>query len=88
MPAILKRGEQIYAALERVAVARPERPLELHVARHAPSSPLFDQEGRLIGFADVAAAVPYQVQPRDHEREELVRAVRRNITHTERRRRR
>ena len=66
MPAVLERGEQIEAALERVAVARPERPLELRIARHAPGRPLLAQENRLIGLADVAAIVPHRVQPRDH----------------------
>ena len=81
MPAVLERGEQVEAALERVAVARPERPPKLRVARHASGRPLLSQENRLIGLADVAAIVPHRVQPCDHGREELVQAVRRDVTH-------
>lgn len=81
MPAVLERSKQVEAALERIAVARPERPLELRVARHASSRPLLSQENRLIGLADVAAVVPHRIQPRDYGREELVQAVRRNVTH-------
>ena len=79
MPAVLERGEQVEAALERVAVARPERPLELRVARHASSRSLLAQENRLIGLADVAAVVPHRVQPCDYGREELVQAVRGDV---------
>ena len=75
------RSEQIEAALKRMEVARPKRLLELHVARHASSRPLLSQENRLIGLTNVAAIVPRRVQPRDHGREELVQAVRRDVTH-------
>lgn len=81
MPAVLERSKQVEATFERVAVARPERPLELRVARHASSRPLLSQENRLIGLADVAAIVPHRVQPCDYGREELVQAVCRNVTH-------
>lgn len=62
MPAVLERGEQVEAALERVAVARPERPLKLRVTRHAPSRSVLAQENRLVGLADVAAIVLNQAQ--------------------------
>lgn len=81
MPAALESGEQAEATIEHVAVARPERPLKLRVTRHAPGRPLLSQENRLIGLADVAAIVPHRVQPRNHGREELVQAVRRDVTH-------
>ena len=44
MPAVLERGERVEAALERVAVARPERPPELHVSRHASGSPFLSRK--------------------------------------------
>lgn len=81
MPAVLERSKQVEAALERVAVARPERPLELRVARHTPSCPLLAQGDRLKGLADVATVVSHRIHPRDHGREELVQAVRRDVTH-------
>ena len=81
MPAVLERGKQVEAALERVAVARPERPLELRVARHTPSCPLLAQEDRLKGLADVATVISHRTQPRNHGREELVQAVRRDVAH-------
>ena len=81
VPAVLERGEQIEAALERVAVARPELPLELRVTRHTPGRPLLAQKDGLIGLPDVTTVIPHHVQPRDHGREELVQAVRRNVTH-------
>ena len=57
MPAVLERGEQVEAALERVAVARPERPLELRVARIASSRPFLSQESRLIGLMSFVATI-------------------------------
>ena len=62
VPAVLERGKQVEAALELVAVARPERLPELRVTRHAPRRPLLAQENRLIGLADVAAVVLNQAQ--------------------------
>ena len=61
VPAVLERGEQAEAALERVAVARPERPLELRVARHASGRLLLAQENRFKGLADVVVVVSYHV---------------------------
>ena len=81
MSAVLEHGEQIKAATECVAVARPELPLELRVARHASGCPLLAQENRLIGLTSVAAVTPYHIQLRDYGREELVQAVRRDIAH-------
>lgn len=52
--AVLERGEQIETSLERIAVARPERPLKLFVARHAPGRSLFAQKDGLVGLADIA----------------------------------
>lgn len=82
MPAILERGKQAEAALERVAVARPERPLKLRVTRHAPGRPLLAQEYRLVGLADAAAVALYRIQRRNHGREEAVQAVRRDVART------
>ena len=81
MPAVLERGKQVEAALELVAVARPERLPELRVTRHASSRPLLSQKNRLIGLADAATVVSHRVQPCDYGREELVQAVRRDVTH-------
>ena len=63
---------------ERVAVARPELPLELHVARHAVGRPFLAQEDRLVGLTDVDAVVPHHAQLSDH-RQEVFQAVCHNV---------
>ena len=60
MLAVLKRGEQVEAALERIAVARPERPLELRVARHTPSRSVLAQENRLVGLLEATSRLVNQ----------------------------
>ena len=81
MPAVLERGEQVEAPLERVAVAHPERPLELRVARHAPCRPFLSQKDCLEGLSDVSAVLLNRPQAGNDGREELVQAVRRHVAH-------
>lgn len=59
MPAAAEHSEQVEAALEHAAVARPERPLKLRVTRHAPSRPLLAQEDRPLGAISFVATLTH-----------------------------
>lgn len=82
MPAVLKRGEQVGDALERATVTRPERPLELRIAQHAPGCPLLVQENRFVDVTENTTVAPHRNQPRNHGRGDFVQVVRRDIIHS------